>query len=197
MADPQISLVPLSLEHHVAALQAVYAATPHYWAHYNWPSAPPNQAAHDLRAAAETPGRTILGMVRRLQAVDAAAGGELIGLIDFRLHWPGQHIAYIGMVMVAEPLQHQGIGSQAWRLLEPWLIHQAGMYKARLAVEQFNPGALHFFTHLGFQLTGQTARHRVGDKFVRLLYLEKEWSYPNAGMGRQTGSGDTNANAGG
>lgn len=197
MAHPHLSLVPLSLEHHVAALQAVYAATPHYWALYNWPSVPPNQALHDLRAAAETPGRTILGMVRRLQAEDATAGGELIGLVDFRLHWPGQSVVYIGMVMVAEPLQRQGFGTQAWQLLEPWLIHQAGMYKARLAVEQFNPDALQFFTHLGFQLTGQTARHRVGDKFVRLLYLEKEWAHPDSGIVRQIPAGDTHANPGG
>ncbi|RIK43981.1 MAG: hypothetical protein DCC55_03885 [Chloroflexi bacterium] len=196
MTEPNISLVPLSLEYHVAALQAVYVATPGYWALYNWPSAPPNQAAHDLRAAAETPGRTILGMVRRLQAEDAAAG-ELIGLIDFRLHWPGQHVVYIGMVMVAEPLQRQGVGAQAWQLLEPWLIDQAGMYKARLAVEQFNPGALQFFTYLGFQLTGQTARHRVGDKFVRLLYLEKEWSHPNVTNAHQTRASNSNATAGG
>jgi RimJ/RimL family protein N-acetyltransferase len=197
MVDPHLSLMPLSLEYHTAALQAVYAATPHYWAFYNWPSAPPNQAAHDLRAAAETPGRTILGMVRRLQAEDAAAGGELIGLVDFRLHWPGQFVAYIGMVMVAEPLQRQGIGAQAWHLLEPWLIHQAGMHKARLAVEQFNPGALQFFTHLGFQLTGQTARHRVGDKFVRLLYLEKEWAHPDSSLVRQSWADDANAKPGG
>jgi hypothetical protein len=81
--------------------------------------------------------------------------------------------------------------------LAPWLIHEAGMYKARLAVEQFNPGALQFFTHLGFQLTGQTARHRVGDKFVRLLYLEIEWTHLESGIVRQTQTGDTNANPGG
>jgi RimJ/RimL family protein N-acetyltransferase len=192
-----ISLVPLSLDHHIAALQALYAATPGYWALYSWPGAPPNQAEHDLRAAAETPGRNLLGMVRRLQPEDPTAGAELIGLIDFRLHWPGNQVVYIGMVMVAEALQRQGIGTQAWRLLAPWLFGPAGMIKARLAVEQFNPGALRFFASLGFGLTGQTDRHRVGDSFVRLLYMEQEWPHPNSNPVRHTGSGGRDANPSG
>jgi RimJ/RimL family protein N-acetyltransferase len=176
MIEPvQISLLPLSLEHHVAALQEVYRATPGYWSLYNLPGPAPNQAEHDLRAATETPGRHILGMVRRVQADDLTAGAELIGLLDVRLHWPGQSVVSMGMIMVVETLQRQGIGSQAWQLVEPWLVHTAQMHKARLGVEQFNPQALKFFQQLGFTLTGQTDRHRVGEKFVRLLYMEKEW----------------------
>lgn len=188
-----ISLLPLSVEHHQAALQGVYAATPTYWERYNWPSAPPNQAEHDLVAATETPGRTLLGVARRLDANDPQAGVELIGVIDFRLHWPGQQIASIGMFMIAEPFQRQGIGTQAWRLLAPWLAGPAGMHKARLGVEQFNPGALQFFLQLGFQLTGQTDRHRVGDKFVRLLYLEQEWPHPIGTTIRQSGVNGSDA----
>ena len=175
MNELPLSLLPLTLEYHQAALQGVYAATPTYWARYNWPSAPPNQAKHDLTAAAETPGRTLMGIARRLDANDPKAGAELVGVIDFRLHWPGQQIASIGLFMVAEPFQRQHIGTQAWQLLAGWLADSAGMHKARLGVEQFNPGALQFFLQLGFQLTGQTDRHRIGDKFVRLLYLEQEW----------------------
>jgi RimJ/RimL family protein N-acetyltransferase len=172
---PTISLVPLSPEHHIAALQGLYQATPGYWAFYQWPAAPLGQGEHDLRAAAETPGRTLMGIVRPLPADDPAGGAELIGLVDFRLHWPGQYVVHIGKVMVAESWQRQGVATQAWRLLTPWFINQAGMHKARMAVEQFNPGALRFFRHLGFVLTGQTDRYRVGDQFVRLLYMELNW----------------------
>ncbi|MEZ4733561.1 MAG: GNAT family N-acetyltransferase [Caldilineaceae bacterium] len=165
-----VSLVPLSLEWHVDALQQLYRATPTYWEMYNFPAEPAGQAAHDLRTAAETPGRTLLGIVHREDAT--ADGAELVGLIDFRLHWPSEQVVYLGMVMVAEPYQRQGIGSQAWRLLGPWLAQQAHMQKARVAVEQFNPNALQFFESLGFVLTGESHRIKVGDKFVRLLYLE-------------------------
>lgn len=168
-----ISLLPLSIELHGAALQAVYAATPGYWQLYNLPSSPANQAERDLRAGVETPGRYMLGIVRRLVADDASAGAELIGLVDFRLDWPEPAVVYLGMVMVAEPYQRQGVATQAWRLLEPWLADTARMHKARLGVEQFNPHALQFFQQLGFALTGDADRIKVGDKFVRLLYMEK------------------------
>lgn len=172
-----ISLAPLSLEWHVAALQQVYWATPGYWAMFNFLTVPPGQAEHDLRAAAETPGRTMLGIVRRTdrdvsREAPAAGGSELIGVLDFRLHWPTAQVVYIGMVMVAEPYQRRGIGAQAWLLLKPWLVQQAGMQRARLAVEQFNPIALQFFESLGFTLTGESNRIKVGNKFVRLLYME-------------------------
>ena len=171
-----ISLAPLSLEWHVAALQQVYWATPGYWAMFNFATVPPGQAEHDLRAAAETPGRTLLGIVCRTDSDDSselqADGVELIGVLDFRLHWPAEQVVSIGMVMVAEPYQRQGIGTQAWALVKPWLVEQAGMQRTRLAVEQFNPTALKFFESLGFTLTGESNRIKVGDKFVRLLSME-------------------------
>lgn len=172
----QVSLTPLALEHHIQTLQGVYAATPGYWAMYHRPGPPPGQAEHDLRTAVETPGRHLLGIVRRLQEDDPSAGAELVGLMDFRLHWPGEGVVYLGLLLVAGPLQRQGIGTSAWGLLKPWLRSEAKMHKARLGVEQFNPGALKFFEHLGFALVGQSDRQRVGDKFVRLLYMEHDLS---------------------
>lgn len=175
----RISLVPLTLDLHIAALQQLYRALPAYWALYNFPAAPAGQAENDLHAAAETPGRSLMGMVHPLGA-DAAVGatsgaaGELIGLFDFRLHWPAPETISIGMVMVAELYQRRGVGRQSWQLLQPWLAATAGMKVARLGVEQFNPGALQFFQHLGFQLTGEANRIKVGDKFVRLLYMEQQ-----------------------
>lgn len=168
-----ISLLPLAAEHHTEALQQVYRATPVYWQMYHLPAAPAGQAAHDLAAAQETPGRHLLGIVRRLVADDPAAGVEMVGVVDLRLHWPAPDIAYIGMIMVAEPYQRQGIGSEAWRLVRPWLARSAQMKTARLGVEQFNPGALRFFQQIGFALTGRTDRVRSGQRWVRLLYMEQ------------------------
>ena len=191
-----ISLVPLSLDLHVAALQGLYHNTPGYWALYNFPMAPAGQAENDLRTAAVTPGRTLMGIVQPLRAPIPAVGapalpagangeehggahgaaGELVGLLDFRLHWPATRTVYIGMLMVAEAYQRSGLGTAAWRLLQPWLSTTAGMQTARLAVEQFNPDALQFFQTIGFQLTGEANRIKVGDKFVRLLYMEQTLS---------------------
>ena len=174
---PTISLAPLSIEWHVPALQQVYLATPGYWQLFNFLTVPPGQAEHDLQTVAETPGRTLLGIVRQTEQesgaeADQTGSVELVGVLDFRLHWPSEHVVYVGMVMVAEPYQRQGIGTQAWALLKPWLVEQAKMQRARLAVEPFNPTALQFFESLGFTLTGESDRIKVGDKFVRLMYME-------------------------
>jgi RimJ/RimL family protein N-acetyltransferase len=170
----QITLLPLTAEHHESLLQEVYTNTPGYWALYNMLTAPNGQAERDLVEAEETPGRTMMGIVQPVDSDNLEAGGEMIGLVDFRLNWPGDQIAYLGMVMVAEPLQRQGIGTQAWALLEPWLAENAGIRKVRIGVEQFNTGAMAFFHRLGFILTGEANRIKVGDKLVRLLYMERE-----------------------
>ena len=170
---PVITLAPLTAQDHAEALQQVYRATPHYWQLYDFPTAPVGQAGRDLQEAAQTPGRYVLGIIRRILAEDAAAGGELIGTVDFRLYWPEYGMVYIGMILVAEPYQRQGVGTQAWRLLAPWLAEAAGIETARLGVEQFNPGALLFFQKVGFTLTGASSRISVGSKWVRLLYMEQ------------------------
>ena len=168
-----ISLIPLDRALHTAALQGVYAATPSYWAMYDLTGPPPNQADKELVAVAEDAGRFLLGIVRRLDPTDASAGGELIGFVDFRLNWPDLGVVYIGMIMVAEVLQRQGVSTQAWLLLKSWLGSAAGMHTARAGVEQFNLTALKFWEAQGFTLTGESTRIRAGDKFVRQLYMEQ------------------------
>ena len=174
MEPSVISLLPLNATDHAAALQQVYAATPGYWQMYHLPAAPADQAARDLTDAANMPGRSLLGIVRRVDATNAAAGVEMVGLVDFRLQWPDPQSVYIGMIMVAEPYQRQGIGRAAWALLAPWLAQSAQMSKARTGVEQFNPNALQFFQALGFTLTGDSNRIQSGKRWVRVLYLERE-----------------------
>jgi RimJ/RimL family protein N-acetyltransferase len=190
-----IALIPLSRTLHVGALQHLYRATPGYWALYHYLQAPPGQAANDMKAAEATAGRYLMGVVQpRTPTQDAEApapngAGELIGLIDFRLDWPEAGTVYIGMIMIAEAYQRQGIGTAAWQLLQPWLAASAKMSKARLAVEQFNPKALQFFQHLGFQLTGEANRFQVGERLVRLLYMEYDLSFQaSLLLGREDGS---------
>jgi len=166
------SLLPLTRTLHVGALQHLNRAAPDYWAMYNYLQAPPGQAANDMKAAEETPGRYLMGMVQPRAQADSTGAGELIGLVDFRLDWPEQGIGYIGMILVAERHQRQGIGCEAWQLLQPWLQTNAQMAKARLAVEQFNTKGLQFFQSVGFHLTGESDRLKVGERFVRLLYME-------------------------
>jgi RimJ/RimL family protein N-acetyltransferase len=172
----QISLVPLSRQFHVAALQQVYRATPGYWQMYELPMSPAGQAENDLKEAEQEAGRYMMGIVLPVaQAGDETGvdGAELIGLLDFRLHWPEDGTAFLGMFMVAEPYQRKGYGSRAWSLLEPWLAGTACMSRVCLNVSQFNHKAVRFFSHLGFSMTGEARRMKVGLKLVRRLTMEK------------------------
>ena len=103
-----VSLIPLDAQLHSDALQQVYALTPAYWEMYHLPAAPAGQAARDLAAAQEEAGRSALGILLPNRPGDPSAGAQLIGLLDFRLHWPQQGTVYVGLVMVAEPFQRQG-----------------------------------------------------------------------------------------
>lgn len=212
-----ISLAPLSPELHAEAVQQVYRATPGYWAMYNLSGSPAGQARRDLETAIETPGRHMMGIVRHVDSTasspDEPAGSEqtppaqageprqepdleLVGIVDFRLYWPAADLAYIGMIMVAEPFQREGIASQAWELLHPWLATTAKVQKARLGIEQFNIPALHFFQSLGFALTGETNRIEVGSKWVRLLYMEQELQNSPQATGRAGDRPQANGTAG-
>jgi ribosomal protein S18 acetylase RimI-like enzyme len=168
-----MTLMPLSSPHHVALLQAIYDATPDYWRLYGLSGAPLGRARHDLDAANATPGRTIMGVLRRVNADEPATGMEMIGMIDIRLHYPTERTVSMGLLMIAEPCQRQGVGRQAWSLLEAWLAQSGGMTNARAAVEQFNIAGLKFLLCLGFNLTGEANRLRVGDRLIRLLALKK------------------------
>lgn len=171
---PQVSLIPLDPDYHSAALQRVYELTPGYWNMYGLLTAPDGQGERDLHAIEEEPGRYGMGILLPNEQGNPEAGAQLVGVIDFRLHWPDDGVVYLGMFLVAEPFQRQGIGTAAWMVLEPWLVNEAKMQVARLGVEQFNPTALKFFESLGFQLTGDSQRVRSGKRLVRLLYMEKK-----------------------
>lgn len=168
-----VTLIPLSREDHTATLQQLYRSAPRYWQLHGFAACPDGQAENDLKSAAETPGRTILGIVQRIDPSDPNKGAAMVGMIDLRLDWPGDTVASIGLIMVAESHQRMGIATQAWSLLAAWLAASAGILKVRLGVEQFNSPALKFFESIHFKLTGETSRIRVGSKFVRLLYMEQ------------------------
>ena len=96
-------------------------------------------------------------------------------MLDFRLHWPDQNTAYLGILMVAEPFQRRRVGSDAWALLEPWLTEEAGQHAVKLGVEQFKPPARsNFSNRSALTLTGEAQRIRSGKRLVRLLAMEKK-----------------------
>ena len=123
---------------------------PGFWRMHGLDKAPEGQAQRDLHEAEKTPGRTIMGVTRRVVEDNPESGHEIIGIVDFRLNWPEETTAYLGILLIAEPVQRQGFGTQALDLLQPWLASAAGIERMRLGVEQYNTNALLFFQRMGF-----------------------------------------------
>lgn len=124
-----------------------------------------------LHPTTDTP--TTPGAEARATDGPPVPSSEMIGVIDMRLHHPERVATTIGMVMIAEPWQRRGHGRAAWSLVEAWLAGSAGMETARAGVEAFNIGGLRFLEALGFAVTGEATRVPVGERLVRLIYLEK------------------------
>lgn len=84
-----------------------------------------------------------------------AHGGEIIGLLDYRLHEPAQNwqtIVYIGM---ATGRRGFGYGSEAVRALEAWAVksHKITSFMAEIAPQ--NGLALYFWLRVGYHPAAQ------------------------------------------
>lgn len=182
-ASPSVSLRPLGADD-VIAVQAVYEATPGYFEMMTGAPAPAyeasrefdNLAANVRLSSRRSPGRLWLGLF----VPDAAGLPDLIGLLDLRLDFPEPQTVTLGLLLVIEARQRQGLGSQAYRLIEGWL-RQQGFRVVELHVAGHAFGAQQFWRRLGFEFTGQQQRVALGPKSVRLLALSKSLAPPAEG----------------
>ncbi len=168
---PPVSLRPLT-EADLPAWQAVYEATPGYFRLMTRRPPSPQQAAADFAAAREMPGRIQWGIF-----IPGAEGPELVGVVDLRL--AEDNLARIGLLLVAEPHQRRGIGSQAYRLIERWLRDQMHVRTIEISVAAANVGAQRFFQKHGYAFTGGNLRVPAGEHTVRLLAMRKELDVPS------------------
>lgn len=137
----------------VEEILALCAANPLFF-RYHPPAATRQSIREDLRAL--PPGRTMadkfyLGFF----APEGAEGPErLAAVLDLVLGWPRVDTAYLGLFMVAGPLQGRGVGSG---IVAGCLARLAalGFSTVRLAVDEGNPQSLAFWQKNGFVLTGE------------------------------------------
>lgn len=89
------------------------------------------------------------------------SGGEDVGVADVLEGFPSQGIAFIGLLLLAEPHQGKGLGAQAYQLLEAY-VKQNGLARVQIAVVDSNP-VEKFWEKMGFLRTGKTSPH-IGQK---------------------------------
>jgi RimJ/RimL family protein N-acetyltransferase len=93
---------------------------------------------------------------RRIILLRSRRGGAAVGVVDLWLDQPEPGTAHLGLLLVAERLQGQGLGAEATGALERSLA-AAGYGLLRLSVGDENPGAHAFWERLGFAPVGRLA----------------------------------------
>jgi ribosomal protein S18 acetylase RimI-like enzyme len=129
------------------ALQACLDGCPDYFARTEGAGADPEAADHLLDEAEADP-------LRRLYLFSLRRGGAAAALLDVWLHQPEPGTAHLGLLLVREALQGQGLGREAVAALEAALA-AAGYRALRLSVTDENREVEGFWARLGFATVGR------------------------------------------
>lgn len=130
---------------------------------------PVRPADADALFAALPPG---LGRsAKHVFAVDV--DGTMVGVVDLLDGWPDPSTAHLGLLLLDETHQHQGIGGLVWQQLQTMLALEPHVRTVRAAVVQTNVEVLPFWTRCGFTDTGQRKPYTSGDLVSTAIILER------------------------
>ena len=145
---PRLAAVEASRADEVR-LQGCLEAAPGYFVLTEGAPPSPDAAARLLDEAEADQCRRVLLLERR-------RGGAAVGVLDVWLDQPEPGTAHLGLLLVAERLQGQGLGAEAAAALERSL-GAAGYGLLRLSVGDENPGAHAFWARQGYAPVGRLA----------------------------------------
>lgn len=98
---------------------------------------------------------------------------ELIGVIDFLIGYPTPEKAYIGLFLLNEKYQGQGLGSLAYAVWEKNLVNFPQLTMIRIAVVESNFDAFKFWQKLGFKETGERKPYENNKVISQSILMEK------------------------
>lgn len=85
-------------------------------------------------------------------------GEQLVGCVDAIQGWPEPDVCFIGLLLLDEAHQHQGLGRRSFQALVEHVSTWNGIRRLALAVVETNRPAARFWRSLGFQETGARRR---------------------------------------
>jgi len=129
------------------ALQACLDGCPDYFARTDGEAAGGDAAAHLLDEAEADP-------LRRLYLFSLRRSGAPAALLDLWLDQPEPGTAHLGLLLVREALQGQGLGREAVAALEAALA-ETGCRALRLSVTDENREVEGFWARLGYASVGR------------------------------------------
>ncbi|MDR7458453.1 MAG: GNAT family N-acetyltransferase [Armatimonadota bacterium] len=116
-------------------------------------------------------------------------GSEMVGCADLIRGYPDAATAYLGLLLVSEKHQDQGIGRLAFHLLEESVRGWRTCDRIRTAVVWTNDRVIPFLKGLGFEPTGEIKPYRYGSVASESILFEKslDLRLPNTGLERAGG----------
>ena len=160
----RLEMRPLGARDYPAAVE-IYRQTPRYVIELNGRPAESIglEMVEEDAAQAAHHGAQFVGLFLR-------PGGEMIGVADFVPSGykgrPSQ--AWIALLMIAEPFQRQGYGTEAYRLIEDSILADPDVQIIGLGVLINNGPALGFWQAMGYQRVGSTVQDKDGREVVIL-----------------------------
>lgn len=156
------------------ALQRVFEAAPGYFEAVT--GGPRGKAEAQSEFTSLPPGRSyddkfVWGLCR---------GSEMIGCADVLRGYPDRPRAVIGLLLLTEQWQRQGLGRAFAQLVEQTIVGWPEVERFRLGVISTNPGALAFWRKLGYVETGEV-KPGAADFRGDIVVLEKPVMRPARG----------------
>lgn len=99
---------------------------------------------------------------------------HMVGCADVIRAYPTEETIMLGLLLLAESYQHQGIGAAAYRLLEDKFRAWPRMTRVRIGVVRTNEQVLPFWRKLGFVETGEVKLYQYDKLVSETIILEKE-----------------------
>jgi RimJ/RimL family protein N-acetyltransferase len=129
-------------------------------------------------AQAANHGATFAGLFSR-------DSGTLIGVTDYvpSGHKGRPSQAWIALLMITEPHQRQGYGTEAYQLIEDTILADPGVQTISLGVLVNNGPALGFWAAMGYQRVGSTVTDKDGREVVILQKQRTEPVRPDVARG--------------
>jgi RimJ/RimL family protein N-acetyltransferase len=103
-------------------------------------------------------------------------GDELIGCADVIRAFPKPATVLVGLFLLSEPNQREGLGRQAFSLLEDIVREWGTCARIRLGVLRCNEEVLPFWRKLGFEATGELKPYLHPPVQTEIIVLEKPLS---------------------
>ena len=100
-------------------------------------------------------------------------GIDMVGCADLIRGYPRPATAMLGLLLVSERYQHQGIGRLGYGLLEQFVQGWGLCDRIRIGVVRTNEEVIPFWTRLGFAATGEVRPYRYASVSSEMVVFEK------------------------